>query len=205
MEQKLKMEVYTDFIWPYCYLGTVRVDSLQKDYDLEVTWRFFPLHPEIPEEGMTLQEYFKDRYPQIQQGQINLKKQFAAEGLDYNEKGNFICNTRKAQELAFWARENNCASNLHDLLYKAVFLDAANLSDEKTLLDIAEKAGLDRTRCAEVLGSGEVKEALDAEWHESRQRGVSSIPLFLSGNQAMVGAQAYDRFCAFMDHVKSLN
>lgn len=203
MNQKLKMEVYTDFIWPYCYLSTVRVDSLQKDYDLEVSWRFFPLHPEIPEEGMTLQDYFQGRYPQIQEGQINLKKQFAAEGLDYNEKGNFICNTRKAQELAFWARETGQGENLHKLLYHAVFIDGVNLSDDKILLAIAEKAGLDREKCAQVLATGEVKEALDKEWYESRQRGVSSIPFFLIGNQAMVGAQAYERFCAFVEHVKA--
>jgi hypothetical protein len=34
----------------------VRIDQLQKEFDIQVRWIAFPLHPETPDEGLTLEE-----------------------------------------------------------------------------------------------------------------------------------------------------
>ncbi|MGD8706085.1 MAG: DsbA family oxidoreductase, partial [Syntrophobacterales bacterium] len=40
---------------------TGRIDKLKQEYDIHVKWIGFPLHPNTPEEGLTLDELFSGR------------------------------------------------------------------------------------------------------------------------------------------------
>ena len=53
MNQKtLKVIVYSDYICPFCYIGFHRIEKLKEKYPLEIEWKPFELHPEIPREGI---------------------------------------------------------------------------------------------------------------------------------------------------------
>ena len=39
----------------------MRIAELRREFELEVRYRVFPLHPEVPPEGMTLAELFAGR------------------------------------------------------------------------------------------------------------------------------------------------
>ncbi len=75
---------------------------MRKNYEIEIQWRAFPLHPEIPEEGLTLEELFAGRRVDIEAMRLRLRKVAEELGLPLgNRKKTF--NTRLAQELAKWA------------------------------------------------------------------------------------------------------
>jgi hypothetical protein len=46
---------------------------LRKNYEIETQWRAFPLHPEIPEEGLTLEELFAGRRVDMDEMRLRLK------------------------------------------------------------------------------------------------------------------------------------
>jgi len=49
-ETKLKVIAYADHICPSCYIGYHRIEQLKKEYNLDVEWRTFEIHPETPRE-----------------------------------------------------------------------------------------------------------------------------------------------------------
>ena len=58
MPEPIILEVFTDYVCPWCYLGDNRVKKLKQNYDITVQLVHFPLHPETPAEGRTLLDLF---------------------------------------------------------------------------------------------------------------------------------------------------
>ncbi|MBD3163069.1 MAG: hypothetical protein GF346_11645, partial [Candidatus Eisenbacteria bacterium] len=69
----------------------------------------FPLHPETPPEGRSLQDLFGGgprAEERLRQGRQRLKELAAAEGLPMGERTHTY-NSRLAQELGVWAEEHD--------------------------------------------------------------------------------------------------
>jgi predicted DsbA family dithiol-disulfide isomerase len=80
----------------------VRIDQLQKNYNIEVRWTAFPLHPDTPEDGLPLEELYADRSVDIQQRKLRLEQVADELGLPLGDRKRTY-NSRLAQELAKWA------------------------------------------------------------------------------------------------------
>lgn len=64
----------------------MRTDRLQRDFGAALRWSVFPLHPEIPEEGMDLAELFVGREEQLGAMQARLLQLSIEEGLPLAER-----------------------------------------------------------------------------------------------------------------------
>ncbi|MEL6537871.1 MAG: DsbA family protein, partial [Bacteroidota bacterium] len=60
LNMAIDITVYSDYICPYCYVGMGTLHKLQEKYDLNITWKGMEIHPDTPEEGMLLTDFFKD-------------------------------------------------------------------------------------------------------------------------------------------------
>ena len=78
MPNTILLEVFTDYVCPWCYLGDNRTKKLKQDYDILVQLVHFPLHPETPIEGRTLQELFGCGPEQIKAKNVQMKNLMAA-------------------------------------------------------------------------------------------------------------------------------
>ena len=56
----IKIEMFSDFICPFCYIGFETVRKLKPEFDLEIAWRGFQIHPEWPAEGMPAAEFRRE-------------------------------------------------------------------------------------------------------------------------------------------------
>ena len=92
-------------------------------------------------------------------------------GLEYGERSHTF-NSRLAQELGKWADTQNEKSEIHDLIYRAYFVEGKNISDMDELLKIAETAGFDRTSAKEILEKRSFKLIVDEDWKKSRELGI---------------------------------
>lgn len=110
--------------------------------------------------------------------------------LPYND-GDRTYNTRRAQELAAWA-DAEAAKPLHDPLFRAMFVDGQDISDEQVLLSIVDRAGLDRDAAAEALSTRRFGEQIDTDWSLARQLGISAVPTFVVDGRGVAGAQSYE-------------
>jgi len=169
----------------------VRIEKLVQEHDVKIKWIHFPLHPDTPEEGRTLEDLFAGRGMDIDKMYQQMKDRMAAEGLPYGKRTHTY-NSRLAQELGVWADTQPGGEAIHDALFRAYFVDAKNIGDADVLVEVAKSIGLDEAQAREVLEKRTFKDAVDADWAKSRQYGVTGVPTFVAANRGVVGAQPYE-------------
>jgi len=169
----------------------VRIERLRKEHGVQIKWVHFPLHPDTPQEGRSLEDLFAGRGYDIPKMQAQMRARMEAEGLPYGTR-TMTYNSRLAQELGAWADTQPGGEAIHDALFRAYFVEARNIGDPEVLVEIAQSVGLPAEQAREVLERRSYEDAIDADWNKSRQYGVSGVPTFVAGGRGVVGAQPYE-------------
>ena len=169
----------------------MRIEKLKQVFDVDTVWVHFPLHPETPVEGRSMAELYAGRNVDPEAMYVRMKGLMDAEGLPYGRRTHTY-NSRLAQELGKWADTQPGGEALHDALYKAYFVDARNIGDPETLVEIAQSVGLPVEEARAVLTERRFKDAVDADWAKSHQYGVTGVPTFVADRYGVVGAQPYE-------------
>jgi predicted DsbA family dithiol-disulfide isomerase len=169
----------------------VRIERLRQEHGVSVQWVHFPLHPDTPQEGRSLEELFRGRGYDVPKMQAQMRARMEAEGLPYGDR-RMTYNSRLAQELGKWADSQPGGEAIHDALFKAYFVDGRNIGDAAVLVQIAAEAGLDPEKAKQVIEKRTWKAAIDADWDKSRRYGVTGVPTFVIGKRGVVGAQPYE-------------
>jgi predicted DsbA family dithiol-disulfide isomerase len=169
----------------------VRIEKLKLEHNVRIEWVHFPLHPETPTEGQSLEDLFKGRNVDRKAMHAQMKARMDAEGLPYGER-TMTYNSRLAQELGKWADTQPGGEAFHDAMFRAYFVEARDISRPEVLLEIAEGVGLPRAGASEVLEKRAFKEAVDRDWALSRRYGITGVPTFVAGDRGVVGAQPYE-------------
>ena len=169
----------------------MRIENIAKAYNVTPKYIHFPLHPDTPPEGRSLEDLFGTGPEGIAAKNAQMKALMEAEGLPYGPRSHTY-NSRLAQELGAWAETQDGGSEIHDALFKAYFVENRNLHDIDVLLDVVESVGLSREGAQSVLSDRTFKDAVDADWAKSRQYGVTGVPTFVTGQRGVVGAQPYE-------------
>ena len=151
----------------------------------------FPLHPETPAEGISIEALFAGRDIDIDAMYQRMKALMDAEGLPYGQRSHTY-NSRLAQELGTWADTQPGGEAIHDALYTAYFVDGRNIGDVDVLVAIAVSVGLPGDAARDVLEDRSFQSAVDADWAKSRQYGITGVPTFVAGGYGVVGAQPYE-------------
>jgi predicted DsbA family dithiol-disulfide isomerase len=187
------VEVFFDYIWPWCYLGTVRTDRLQREYGIELRWTVFPLHPETPEQGTELTKLLAVGGDQIEAMQERLRQVAAAEGLPLAARTRTY-NSRRAQELGKWAEAQGKGDDYRRAVYHAFFVKGRNIALVSELAKIAGEVGLSADEAQAVLAAKSYGAAVDADWQRSVDLGVTAVPTHLYDGKRLVGFSPYDDF-----------
>jgi predicted DsbA family dithiol-disulfide isomerase len=169
----------------------VRVERLRAAYQIDVKFTHFPLHPDTPSEGLTLEQLFAGLNIDIPAAKARMAGLMADEGLDYGNR-TMTYNSRLAQELAKWAETQLGGDAIHDALFRVYFVDGLNIALADTLVRVARQVGPSEGEAREVLDSRRFKDAVDVDWQRSRDLGVTGVPTFVAGDQAVAGAQPYE-------------
>lgn len=178
------------------------IDKLKQNYPVETRWIHFPLHPETPSEGKSLAELFAGR--DISEVKKRLQDLMAEAGLPYGNRTHTY-NSRLAQELGKWADTQAGGEAIHDLLYRAYFVDNLNIGDMTELVSIAGKAGLNKEIARQVLEERLFESEVDKDWQRSKEIGITGVPTFFANDLVVVGCQPYDVLERFVKHLLSQN
>jgi predicted DsbA family dithiol-disulfide isomerase len=175
----------------------VRIDQLRKNYHIAVHWKAFPLHPDTPEEGLTLGELYAGRGVDINQVLTRLKQVADELGLPLGERKRTY-NSRLAQELAKWAESKGRGDLFDEAVFRTYFVDGRNIGKADELVTIAKAIGLSEKEAKVVLESRTFREAVDADWQRSRALGITGVPTFVIGQRGVVGFQPYEALERFL-------
>ncbi len=200
MSEPVTLEVFTDYVCPWCYLGDNRVKQLKDNYNIQVKIVHFPLHPDTPAEGRTLQDMFGTGPEAIEAKNTQMRGLMEAEGLPYNDRSHTY-NSRLAQEIGSWAETQPGGNAIHDKFFEAYFVEGRNVGDIEVIIDVVKSVGLDEQEARKVLEERRFKDAVDADWAKSHAYGVTGVPTFVAERQGLVGAQPYETLEMLMKEV----
>jgi predicted DsbA family dithiol-disulfide isomerase len=160
----------------------------------------FPLHPDTPAEGRSMEDLFAGRDYDPEASYQRMKGLMDEEGLPYSRRTHTY-NSRLAQELGAWGETQPGGAAIHDALYRAYFVDGKNVGDIDVLLDVAQSVGLPVDEARAVLEQRTFENVVDADWAKSRDYGVTGVPTFVAGGYGVVGAQPYEALEHLMNEV----
>ena len=172
---------------------------MKKEYDIELLHRGFEIHPEVPEDGMPLTDYFPNANQMFEQ----LKAMGQSYGVEFNNL-TMMPNTNKALQLAEYATTVNKSTEFNTAMYKATFVDDINISLISELKKIAISVGISETEVDQVYTSSKYKDSLDQNKVYCREQNITSVPTFIINDQiSIVGAQSPDRFKDIFKQLKN--
>jgi len=157
-----------------------------------VRWLPFQLNPDLPEHGIPREEYVARKFGARGKG-VNERVTMAGRqvGIPFAyEKMKVQPNTLNAHRLLHYAERMGKQDELSEELFRAHFMEGANLTDAETLADIAARAGLDRKAVAAYLASDEGRALTEQADREARSGGIGGVPFFIFNHKEGVsGAQ----------------
>jgi len=106
----------------------------------------------------------------------------------------WVSNSRSALEAAEFARDQGLHHEFHRAVFHAYFAEGKDIGQIDVLREIAESAGLDPDAMAEMLENGYYRERVDQDVDISHRIGITGVPAYILGNQAIIGAQPYEAF-----------
>jgi predicted DsbA family dithiol-disulfide isomerase len=186
-----KLEVFYDFICPWCYLGTLNTERLHREHGITLRHTFFPLLPEILEEGFEIDDLFSALPLETIKGK--LKDAVTKAGVPIARRSR-ISNSRSAQELEKWAESLGKGDAFRMAVFRAYFSDGHDIALIPVLKLIAESVGLDRGKVQKVLEERLFAGEVDADWQRSREMAVMSVPFYLYGMKPLAGYHPYKDF-----------
>ena len=177
----LKVEVVSDVICPWCYIGKRRFEKalalVADEARIELRWLPFQLNPDMPREGMARADYRSRKFGSIERGR-SLDARVAAEGQGEGiafafERIERTPNTVAAHRLIEIAQQEGRGDATVDALFRAYFEQARDIGDPAVLEEIA-------ARC-EVSGWPDAADEKRVAALEASMRGlgISAVPTFI--------------------------
>jgi len=193
----ITLDIISDPICPWCYIGKARLDQAIAETGLDpfdVSWRIFQLNPDMPPEGMERQQYLQAKFGGADSAKktYDRVRQYAeASGLKLDfDAIRKTPNTFDAHRLIRWARTTGNQSAVVQQLFRRYFEEGQDISDREVLLEIAEKAGMERSVIEQLLAGDADRELLAEEEDAARRMGVNGVPCFIIGGRYVLqGAQ----------------
>lgn len=200
----LQIDVCSDVICPWCYVGKRRLERALKTWDgvpVNIRWRPFQLNPTMPRNGMDRRQYLDAKFGSPAAAQAIYDHVSAAgteEGIQFAfERIARTPNTFAAHRLIWLAGHHGKQDEMVEILFRRYFVEGGDIGNIETLSLAAAQAGLDQAATETFLtgdeGVGEVK----AEEAAGHRLGIRSVPYFVfNGVNALSGAQPSEQLLA---------
>ena len=211
MTETIKIDVMSDPICPWCYIGKTHLDkalSQVPDNPFTIEWHPFQLNPDMPENGMDRRAYLEGKFG----GKEGAVRAYApvvehaeAAGLSINFEGiKRTPNTLDAHRLIHWAGIEGKQTAAVSALFEAYFVEGRDIGDREVLADIADGIEMDAAVVSKLLASDADVEDIRKRDAHSRQMGVNSVPTFIvAGKHAVPGAQPPELWLRVMEELKA--
>lgn len=196
----LHVEVIADLACPFCYIGKRRLDQAMQAVrgPSDVSWYPYQLNPDMPENGLSLEEYLSMRFGNAENVQPVLD-QLAADARDENielrfERIDRVPNTLRAHQLMYLAetRQKN-QSALAEELMTAFFRRGEDIGDPEILVELGARHGLAADDSTRVIDDDSARQIVLSREAKVRSSGIAGVPGFLLNRRLLViGAQDKD-------------
>lgn len=185
--QPFRVVVFADFVCPYSYLAVDQIDRLARDYDLKPLWRPHWLHPETPPEGTP-----NARSPERLERLNAWIKEMAPEQhprIRIPEKRQYSLYAFEALELAC---DQGADFAFKTALYDLMWTEGRDMGEPGTLMEAAERAGLDPAELGVALEQRLYAERALEAVDQARRIGITNTPTLFLGRTRINGWHYYE-------------
>jgi predicted DsbA family dithiol-disulfide isomerase len=191
----LKVTLYSDIVCPFCFIVEASTPvRLQKEYDVELDWRGFELHPDTPPGGRRLADVFgEERSRSMRDYLARFAAQFGVTGMTF---GDVMPSTRRVLAVAEYARDQGRLHPFRAAAMEAAWRHGQDVEDPEVLAHCALAAGLDPVAAVEAFDEPRYLARVMTSGAEARRTGVTGIPTVVMGARRVVGCQPYQALAA---------
>ena len=193
----LTVEIWSDVVCPWCYIGKRRFEAALAEFphEVETVWRSFELDPGAPatrEHSAT--EHLAAKYgmslEQAQASHAQMTELAAREGLEYHFETARGGNSFDAHRLIHLAAAHGRQAEAQERVMRAYFTEGVAIGDREQLVALAADLGLDPDEARSVLESDAYADAVRADEQLAQRIGIQGVPFFVLGRRYGVsGAQ----------------
>lgn len=211
MGNKLKIQIWSDIMCPFCYIGKRRMEEALQLFEhkeaVEIEWKSFQLDAGFiasADDNMVehLAEKYRKDYDWAQNMLDNMTQNAKTAGLDFHFEKAVLANSLNAHRLLHLAKKHNLANDLKELLFKAYLTDGKNVNNLNTLAELGLEVGLEVEEIKKVLYSDEYANEVRQDIKEANSIGVQGVPFFVFDNKyAISGAQPAVAFLQTLEKV----
>lgn len=196
MTRKILIDIVSDVICPWCFLGKRRLDkalALLPDIKAGIGWRPFMLDPTIPLEGMDRRTYLANKFGEERLATLHdpLEAAGREDGVPYRfDLVKRTPNTLNAHRLLRWSHATGQQHDMAERLFMAYWNEGRDIGEPDTLATIAGEAGMDGSNISRRLETDEDADRVGEEIAIAQKMGITGVPCFvLAQKYGVMGAQ----------------
>ncbi len=193
--QPLLIEIVSDVVCPWCYVGKRRLEAALLTYksrfpdadEPTVRWLPFQLNPDLPEQGISRQQHVERKFGPGKRDNSNMIALGKSVGIEFNFDAITVQpNTLNAHRLMYYGAQQDHENTVAESLFRGFFIEGAVLTDLKVLADLGERAGLERSALEAYLASDQDRDVVRDGDIEARRSGVNGVPFFIFNRSVAV-------------------
>ena len=198
----IKIDIVSDTVCPWCYIGKKRLDKAIEDYkgqEFEINWHAFQLNPNMPIEGINRELYLSTKFGGKERADSiyeQIKQAGSSSNISFNFNEMFIMpNSFYSHMLIELSKEQNLQNEIAESLFDAFFIKGKNIGNLSELTNIAISNNIKDFNEDLFKNRKDLRNIIQTSDENSRSKGVSGVPFFIiNNNYAISGAQESEVF-----------
>ncbi len=209
----MKVEIWSDVVCPWCYIGKRRFETALSRFggaaDVDVSWHAFQLNPDQPRGVRTTHdEYLRAKIggslEQVQVMNARVMALAAAEGLAYDFERYQVINTFDAHRVAHLGRVHGLGTKIQERFLRGQLVEGEVLDDPDTLARLSAEVGVPADEVRDVLATDRYAAEVAADIGEARALGITGVPFFVVDRRYWIsGAQPADLFLQALETARA--
>lgn len=210
----LQVDIWSDIVCPWCYIGKVRFDAalaeLAGEVPVDVRYHAYQLDPTAPPgAAMPVPEMYARKFGGADVARTMIDRVTgvaAAAGLEFRLDIGVRANTLLGHRLVWRAAADPTwgvdQAALKERLMRGYFSEGRNVGDPDTLAELAADVGADAEEVFAWLATDAGVAEVAADIAEASEYGISAVPTYvINGQWAIPGAQEADTFASVLRRV----
>lgn len=202
----MRIDVWSDVVCPWCYIGFVRLEKAidQLGLEVELYHHAYQLDKEATDEPYLTVENLAAKYGIPVEGAIEMMENVSSiaksEGLNYQLDKTYGANTQLAHRLLMLAAERGVHHDLLFKLFNAYFEKAQKIFSVDDLRPFAEAVGITYEELQNLAATDLFYDILQSDKDLAEQLNVRGVPFFVFNQRvAVAGAETTELFVQAME------
>ncbi|NUC73569.1 DsbA family oxidoreductase [Haloterrigena sp. SYSU A558-1] len=189
-----RLELYADYVCPFCYLGTRSLEQYREEREapLEIDWQPFDLRSGKRNPDGSIDHEADDGkddqyYEQAKQNVRRLQEEY---GVEMNQIMATEVDSLPAQQASWYVKQEYPEqwAAFDEAIYGALWQDGRDIGDTDVLADLAETVGLPVDEIRSAIDDDGLRTELEDRFQAAQRRGITGVPTFVYEDHAARGA-----------------